>query len=79
MLDSIYDAISQYVNVVEAREKELEEKIDFLEAERDALVKRDLFLTCLEQAGVDNWEGYSYTHELFREATRKVEDDRTQA
>lgn len=33
------------------------------EAEYEQLVERDDFLTTLEAAGVDNWEGYS---EAFR-------------
>lgn len=27
------------------------------------------WLNCLEQAGVDNWEGISYAHDLFKEQT----------
>ena len=37
-------------------------------------LKRDAFwLRCLEGAGVDNWEGYDFAIEFFRE--RYPEDD----
>ena len=35
--------------------------------EYERLKERDTFLSCLEQAGVDNWEGYSYAWELMYE------------
>lgn len=35
-------------------------------AEYDRLVERDDFLTALEAAGVDNWEGYSYARRILK-------------
>lgn len=34
-------------------------------AEYEKLLKRDEWLDCLEQAGVDNWSGIDYAHELM--------------
>ena len=36
------------------------ETITITKKEYDRLVERDEFLSRLEGAGVDNWEGYSY-------------------
>lgn len=33
----------------------------------DKLEERDLWLSALENAGVDNWEGYEYAQELMEE------------
>lgn len=35
--------------------------------EYDTLQEESLWLTCLENAGVDNWDGLSYAHELMEE------------
>jgi hypothetical protein len=35
----------------------------------EELKEDSLFLECLRMAGVDNWEGYSYAHGIYREAT----------
>lgn len=35
----------------------------------------DLLLSCLENAGVDNWEGYHYAMEEYRELTEIDEED----
>lgn len=35
-------------------------------AEYERLVERDDFLTALEAAGVDNWEGYSAAYRILR-------------
>lgn len=29
------------------------------------LIQRDQWLTCLEAAGVDNWDGYEYALEMY--------------
>lgn len=34
------------------------------EKEYARLVERDIFLNCLEGAGVDNWSGYDYAIDL---------------
>ena len=31
------------------------------------LKERDKFLGCLEAAGVDNWDGFDYAHEMMSE------------
>jgi len=33
----------------------------------EGLLERDLWLLCLEDAGVDNWQGISFAHELHEE------------
>lgn len=33
----------------------------------DELLEAEEFLNCLEVAGVDNWEGYEYAQELYRQ------------
>jgi hypothetical protein len=43
------------------------ETIEILRAEYDALVEQVEWLDCLNAAGVDNWEGYDYARELWRE------------
>lgn len=37
--------------------------------ELEELQADSLFLECLQQAGVDNWDGYDYAVELFKERT----------
>jgi hypothetical protein len=34
----------------------------------DQLLGREMFLGCLEAAGVDNWDGYSFAQDMFNEA-----------
>lgn len=38
------------------------------------MVKRLDWLSCLEAAGVDNWEGISYAYELLEEDNPSEED-----
>ena len=33
-------------------------------AEYDKLLRREFFLCCLEEAGVDNWEGYEEAQDI---------------
>lgn len=47
-------------NQLHARIAELEADVN--EAEEDVV-----FLRCLENAGVDNWDGYDYAREEFNE------------
>ena len=35
-----------------------------------------LFLNCLREAGVDNWEGYSYAYSLYNEVHQEMGDDK---
>ncbi len=41
--------------------------IAITQKEYTKLTKRDAWLGCLEQAGVDNWEGFSDAQELWKE------------
>lgn len=43
----------------------MDQLVFLTENEYDDLVKDREFLGCLEQAGVDNWEGYSIACQLF--------------
>jgi len=42
----------------------MEEMIEIKKSEYDSLRDRDDWLTCLESAGVDNWEGYDFAREI---------------
>lgn len=44
-----------------------EETITISMKEYESLVEREIWLSCLEGAGVDNWEGYDYAFEIKRE------------
>lgn len=46
-----------------------EETITITKEEYDRLDKRSAFLDALDAAGVDNWEGYEFAHEIFEEET----------
>jgi len=50
------------------------ELITITKKEYDSLVKDSNWLSCLENAGVDNWGGCDYARELYREA-HPDEDD----
>jgi hypothetical protein len=43
------------------------ENITITLEEYNRLLRRDAWLDSLEAAGVDNWEGISYAHEIHRE------------
>ena len=43
----------------------MEETITITQKNFRELVRRDTFLTALEHAGVDNWDGYDYAMELL--------------
>jgi len=47
------------------------EMITITKQEYDFLVEDSEWLTCLENAGVDNWEGYSFACDLRREMEEK--------
>ena len=44
-----------------------EDEVVLSKEKYDSLVEDSLFLEALQAAGVDNWEGYSYACEIFRE------------
>lgn len=41
------------------------------EEEYQSLLDDQLWLSCLENSGVDNWDGYDYARELFNEGVNK--------
>lgn len=45
-----------------------DETVIITKVEYEALVKSARWLSCLQAAGVDNWDGYSYARELQRES-----------
>jgi len=45
----------------------IEETVTISKKEYEALLDRDQFLSALERAGVDNWEGYGYAQDLLDE------------
>lgn len=48
-----------------------EETVSIPVYEYDILLDRDLFLQCLEDAGINNWEGFAHAQELFEQQTGK--------
>lgn len=44
-----------------------EEMVTITKAEYDSLIDDSLWLSCLENAGVDNWPGIDFARELRRE------------
>lgn len=44
-----------------------EETVTISKSEYESLLKDSEWLTCLEVAGVDNWQGYDYALELKRD------------
>ncbi len=44
-----------------------EETVTIPKSEYDSLLEDSNWLQCLENAGVDNWDGYDYARELQRE------------
>jgi hypothetical protein len=45
-----------------------EEMITITKKEYDDLYESYTFLCCLKAAGVDNWDGYDYAHEIMDNA-----------
>lgn len=52
----------------------LREKIEQLNAEIDDMQEDVDFLACLEAQGVDNWSGYEFAQEMYREDFGYEED-----
>lgn len=44
-----------------------EQTITITKKEYESLLEDSKWLQCLENAGVDNWDGYDYARELFNE------------
>lgn len=49
------------------------EKVTITVQEYRQLLKQELMLECILGAGVDNWQGYSFAMEEFREEWKKYE------
>lgn len=47
---------------------ENEEMVTIKKSEYDSLNDDSLFLNCLRNAGVDNWDGYDFACEEYNEA-----------
>lgn len=43
----------------------LEESVSISKKEYSRLLQQDEWVSCLDQAGVDNWEGIDYAIELY--------------
>lgn len=44
-----------------------ETKVTITRAEYDELLDSEYFLSCLEAAGVDNWQGYEFACDMYKE------------
>lgn len=53
----------------------MSEEITITKREYERLNDDALWLQCLEAAGVDNWPGIDYAHELFNEARSEELDE----
>lgn len=45
------------------------ETVTITKEEYQSLLDDQLWLNCLENAGVDNWSGYDYARQLYNEET----------
>jgi hypothetical protein len=48
------------------------EMITITKKEYDELIKRDNWLLCLENAGVDNWEGFCFAKDLQEQYAKET-------
>jgi len=51
-----------------------DEQVTIPKKELKVLKERNLFLSALEQVGVDGWEGYSDAQELYEEFEPAIEE-----
>jgi hypothetical protein len=56
-------------------QNEPEKMIEIEEDFYDYLIQRDIWLECLEQAGVDNWEGLSAAYEALDKFYEDLENE----
>lgn len=49
-----------------------EETVTISKKEYESLKEDSHWLQCLENAGVDNWEGYDFARELWREDNERT-------
>ena len=48
-----------------------EETVTITKKEYDSLIEDEIWLRCLESAGVDNWQGIDFASELLEELKRE--------
>lgn len=68
------EAIKYYIEQFNSQvviSKTFEEEVKRLNGIIEELEEDSLFLSCLEGAGVDNWDGYSYALEMLEEIKNK--------
>lgn len=54
--------------------QKVEEMITIPKSQYAALLERDDWLTCLENAGVDNWDGWEIAAEEYRDLNNSVDN-----
>lgn len=54
-----------------------EENVTISKREYEDLVKRGKILLALEDAGIDNWEGYDYAYDLYEEMNKEDNEKST--
>lgn len=60
-----------YQTLIRFIEKNMaEDEIEDMKKYIDGLEEDSAFLSCLEGAGVDNWDGYSYAQEMLDNETK---------
>lgn len=68
---SIVSKFDQLMSMLNAEDNELAIELrDEIESAHESA----LFLACLESAGVDNWDGYSYAQEEYQEYLGEFND-----
>lgn len=68
--------IAKQVYGLSKKVRELQEQLREKDQRIAKLEERDMFLQCLEEAGVDNWEGYSEAHRILAEWKKELSDAR---
>lgn len=53
----------------------MEEMIEITLKEYNSLVEDSIMLEALQCAGVDNWQGYDFAMETFREMNEEEDED----
>ena len=54
-------------NVADMNGESIRDRLNELATNVEELENRELFLNCLEAAGVDNWDGFDYAHDMMEE------------
>jgi hypothetical protein len=54
--------------------QDLSPTVEITKAELKDLRESQLWLSCLEDAGVDNWDGISFAHELMEQQWKEFND-----